>query len=93
MADGEQPDQSQKTEQPTEKRKREARQEGRIPLSKELSAWIVIVAGIVAIFVLGPYWILFLPSCVADHHYRHSCKYGKGRGFRTPGNYACPPGV
>lgn len=49
MAEGE--DESEKTEDPTQKRLDDARQKGQIPTSREVNHWIMFLAG--AIFILG----------------------------------------
>lgn len=49
MAEGE--DDSEKTEDPTQKRLDDARQKGQIPTSREVNHWIMFLAG--AIFILG----------------------------------------
>tara|TARA_B100000686_G_scaffold348675_1_gene440295 strand:+ start:668 stop:1744 length:1077 start_codon:yes stop_codon:yes gene_type:complete len=53
MAD-ENTDDSQKTEEPTMKRLEEARKQGQVVQSKEVSNWIVLAAGAFIVLVLGP---------------------------------------
>jgi flagellar biosynthetic protein FlhB len=47
-------DQDQKTEDPTGKRLGEARERGQLPISREISAWVLFVAIIVVVAWLGP---------------------------------------
>lgn len=47
-------DQDQKTEQPTGKRLDEARERGQLPLSRETSAWVLLLAILVVVAWLGP---------------------------------------
>ncbi len=56
MAEGgdEEQDDSQKTEEPTSKRLREAREEGQVPLSKEVNTWLMLFAGTMVILLAGP---------------------------------------
>ena len=50
----EQQDQSQKTEEPTEKKLRDAHKRGEVVKSQEVSNWFVLAAGAVLIGLLGP---------------------------------------
>lgn len=54
MSDGEQPDESQKTEEPTQKRLQEARRKGQVPVSREINNWVMLLAGTVIIGALSP---------------------------------------
>lgn len=54
MAEEEKNDPSQKTEEPTEKRKRDAKKEGQVASSKELSTWAIMVVATFVIFGMGP---------------------------------------
>lgn len=45
MADGDAPDDSQKTEEPTSRKLEEARKKGQVPLSREVNNWLMILAG------------------------------------------------
>ncbi len=54
MSDGEQPDDSQKTEDPTPKKLDESRKKGQIALSRELNNWLMLAAGTLVIVVMGP---------------------------------------
>lgn len=49
-----QPDDSQKTEEPTGKRLSQARERGQVPTSRELNSWILLFTATVAIATLGP---------------------------------------
>lgn len=53
MAD-EEKDKSQQTEEPTEKRKQDAREDGQLPVSKELSSWCMLAVGTIILFGMGP---------------------------------------
>ena len=44
MADGEQPDNSQKTEDPTPKKLEEARKKGQVPMSREVNNFVMLLA-------------------------------------------------
>ncbi len=52
MAEGE--DRSQKTEEPTQKRLRDAREKGQVVTSREVNHWFMILAGTIAILAVGP---------------------------------------
>jgi flagellar biosynthetic protein FlhB len=47
-------DDSQKTEDPTAKRLQEARDEGNLPLSRDLATWITLLGGVIAVAFLLP---------------------------------------
>ncbi len=47
-------DQDQKTEEPTGKRLGEAREKGQLPISREVSAWVLFVAILIVVQWLGP---------------------------------------
>ena len=47
-------DAGQKSEAPSGKRLSEAREKGQIPLSREVNTWFMLVASMLAVFVLGP---------------------------------------
>ncbi len=49
MSEGEAPDDSQKTEDPTQKRLEEARRKGQVAVSRELNNWIMLLAGTILI--------------------------------------------
>lgn len=49
MADGEQPDDAQKTEEPTPKKLEEARKKGQVPLSREVNNWVMLLVGTILI--------------------------------------------
>ncbi|MCD8498285.1 MAG: flagellar biosynthesis protein FlhB [Alphaproteobacteria bacterium] len=49
MSDGDQPDDAQKTEEPTSKKLEDARKKGQVPLSREVNNWLMILAGTVLI--------------------------------------------
>lgn len=47
-------DDSQKTEEPTAKRLREAREQGQVPMSREVNTWLMLFAGTLVILLNGP---------------------------------------
>ena len=47
-------DDSQKTEDPTQKRLDEAHDKGQIAVSRELNHWFMFGGGLIAVFVFGP---------------------------------------
>lgn len=47
-------DDSQKTEDPTEKRKEKSRKEGQVPSSTEIKSWMTLLGGAFALLVLAP---------------------------------------
>ncbi|MGH1403499.1 MAG: flagellar biosynthesis protein FlhB [Alphaproteobacteria bacterium] len=53
MAEEDQTDDSQKTEEPTPKKLEEARKKGQISLSREVNSWVMLCAGTVLILMLG----------------------------------------
>ncbi len=53
MADGEQTDDSQKTEDPTPKKLEEARKRGQVPLSREVNNWVMMAAASLFIMVFA----------------------------------------
>jgi len=53
MADGEKPDDAQKTEEPTPKRLEEARKKGQVPLSREVNNWVMLCMGTILIMMLA----------------------------------------
>lgn len=52
MADG--PDQSQKTEEPTQKRLDESRRKGQVASSREVNHWFMLIAGSMVVMMLAP---------------------------------------
>lgn len=55
MAEGEQEDDAQKTEDPTPKRLEESRKKGQVPLSREVNNWVMLTTGTIVIaFLAGP---------------------------------------
>lgn len=49
MSDGEQPDDAQKTEEPTPKKLQEARKKGQVALSREINNWVMLLVGTILI--------------------------------------------
>jgi flagellar biosynthetic protein FlhB len=64
MSDDEQ-DESQKTEEPTQKKLDEARKKGQVPLSREMNNWIMLLAGTIVLVALGPYMMEELKNTLA----------------------------
>lgn len=54
MAEGEEQDKSQKTEEPSQKRIQDSRKKGQVALSREINNWIMIFAGAIIVVILGP---------------------------------------
>lgn len=54
MADGERPDDTQKTEEPTAKRLEEARKKGQVALSREVNNWIMLLAATILLGTAAP---------------------------------------
>jgi len=53
MSEGEQADESQKTEEPTPKRLEESRKKGQVALSREVNNWTMLFAGTIVIGAMG----------------------------------------
>ena len=51
MAEGEQADDTQKTEEPTPKRLEDARKKGQVAISREINNWLMLLTGTVLIGV------------------------------------------
>ncbi len=60
MADGEESDDSQKTEDPTPKRLEEARKKGQVAMSRELNNWVMLLAGTLLISSMASSFMLHL---------------------------------
>ncbi len=54
MSDGEQPDDSQKTEEPTPKKLEESRKKGQVAISRELNNWLMLASGTLVVAFIGP---------------------------------------
>lgn len=54
MSDNEQPDDAQKTEEPTPKKLEESRRKGQVALSREVNNWIMLMMGTVVVLAVGP---------------------------------------
>lgn len=54
MSDGEQPDDTQKTEEPSQKKLDEARKKGQVALSREVNNWIMLLAATILVAGAGP---------------------------------------
>lgn len=57
MSDNDQPDDSQKTEEPTPKKLEESRKKGQVALSREINNWIMLLAGTLVVLVAGPFML------------------------------------
>jgi flagellar biosynthesis protein FlhB len=53
MSDGEQPDETQKTEDPTPKKLEEARKKGQVAISREVNNWVMLLAATILIATLS----------------------------------------
>lgn len=53
MSDGEKPDDSSKTEDPTPKRLEEARRKGQMPMSREINSWLMLLTATILIMALA----------------------------------------
>lgn len=53
MSDGEQPDDSQKTEEPTQKKLDEARKKGQVALSREINNWVMLFIATIVVAALS----------------------------------------
>ncbi|HPF77820.1 MAG TPA: flagellar biosynthesis protein FlhB [Alphaproteobacteria bacterium] len=54
MSDGEQSDDSQKTEEPTPKKLEESRKKGQVALSREVNNWVMLLTGTIVVLIIGP---------------------------------------
>lgn len=54
MAEGEEQDESQKTEDPTPKKIEESRKRGQVALSREINNWLMLFTGTVVVLTIGP---------------------------------------
>jgi len=54
MSEGEQPDEAQKTEDPTPKKIEESRKKGQVALSREVNNWVMLFAATILIAALAP---------------------------------------
>lgn len=54
MSEGDQPDDSQKTEEPSAKKLEESRKKGQIPVSREVNTWLMLLAATVMIGTMAP---------------------------------------
>jgi len=54
MAEGDQPDDAQKTEEPTQKRLQESRKKGQVAISREINNWVMLLAGTILIATVFP---------------------------------------
>ena len=54
MSEGEQSDDSQKTEDPTPKKIEESRKKGQVALSREINNWVMLFTGTIVILAIGP---------------------------------------
>ena len=54
MAEGEQEDDSQKTEDPTPKKIEESRKKGQVAMSREINNWVMLFTGTIVVLAIGP---------------------------------------
>lgn len=54
MAEGEESDDSQKTEDPSSKKLEESRRKGQVAISREVNSWLMLLAGTLVVATLGP---------------------------------------
>ncbi|MEM9469234.1 MAG: flagellar biosynthesis protein FlhB [Pseudomonadota bacterium] len=54
MAEGEEEDESSKTEEPTPKKLEESRKKGQVALSREVNNWVMLFAGTIVVLAIGP---------------------------------------
>lgn len=54
MSDGEQSDDSQKTEEPTPKKLEDSRKKGQVALSREINNWVMLFTGTIVVLAIGP---------------------------------------
>lgn len=59
MAEGEKPDDSEKTEEPTQKKLDDARKRGQVPLSREMNTWLMLLGGTLILAA-------FMPKMIVD---------------------------
>lgn len=62
MAEGEEQDDAQKTEDPTPKKLQEARKRGQVPMSREINNWVMLAAGTLFVATIAPNMLLELKS-------------------------------
>lgn len=67
MAEGEDADDSQKTEDPTPKKLEEARKKGQVALSREVNNWIMLLMGTLVILAVGPSMMMDLTRYLATY--------------------------
>ncbi len=63
MSDGEQPDDSQKTEESTQKKLDESRRKGQVANSREVNSWVMLLASTIVVATMGPSFM----SRLKDH--------------------------
>jgi len=57
---------AEKTEKPTARRLRNAREEGQIARSREVPAAAITIAGVVVLFMMGPTWVKRLSGLMSE---------------------------
>ena len=60
MAEGDEQDDAQKTEDPTAKKLEEARKRGQVPMSKEINTWLLLVVSTIIIVAMVPTMMLHM---------------------------------
>lgn len=67
MAENEQTDDAQKTEEPTPKKIEEARKKGNVALSREVNNWVMLFAGTLLIAVIAPFMFRDLAALMQSY--------------------------
>lgn len=79
MAEGDQPDEAQKTEDPTPKKLEESRKKGQVALSREINNWVMLFAGTVLIAGLATTMMGDLSDILKYYiEYAHALPTGPG---------------
>jgi len=82
MAEGEQEDETQKTEEPTPKKIEESRKKGQVALSREINNWVMLFTGTIVVLAIGPGTMSsmsdYMSSLIARAHVMSSLPGGAG---------------
>ena len=82
MSDSGQEDDSQKTEEPTQKKIEESRKKGQVALSREVNNWVMLFAGTIVVLAIGPSALgdlkLFMMSFIERAHMMPQAPNGVG---------------
>lgn len=74
MAEEEQPDDTQKTEEPSQKKLEEARKKGQVALSREVNNWLMLLAATILVAAGGP-WIMSSLMEVLQAYMEHAADF------------------